>query len=49
MLLAFFDEAHARSVALNPWRLRILFFALLSACTVAALQPWARSSSSRWW
>jgi manganese/iron transport system permease protein len=38
MLLAFFDEAHARSVGLNPWRLRILFFALLSACTVAALQ-----------
>jgi manganese/iron transport system permease protein len=38
MLLAFFDEAHARSVGINPWRLRITFFALLSACTVAALQ-----------
>ncbi len=38
LLLAFFDESHARSVGLNPWRLRILFFALLSACTVAALQ-----------
>jgi manganese/iron transport system permease protein len=38
MLLAFFDEHHARSVGLNPWRLRLLFFALLSACTVAALQ-----------
>jgi manganese/iron transport system permease protein len=38
MLLAFFDQAHSQSVGLNPWRLRILFFALLSACTVAALQ-----------
>ncbi len=38
MLLAFFDEAHARSVGIDPWRLRILFFVLLSACTVAALQ-----------
>jgi manganese/iron transport system permease protein len=38
ILLAFFDEHHARSVGLDPWRLRILFFALLSACTVAALQ-----------
>ncbi len=38
LLLAFFDESHARSVGLNPWRLRILFFTLLSACTVAALQ-----------
>ncbi len=38
LMLAFFDESHARSVGLNPARLRILFFALLSACTVAALQ-----------
>jgi manganese/iron transport system permease protein len=38
LLLSFFDENHARSVGLNPWRLRLLFFALLSACTVAALQ-----------
>jgi manganese/iron transport system permease protein len=38
LLLAFFDESHARSIGLNPWRLRILFFALLSACIVAALQ-----------
>jgi manganese/iron transport system permease protein len=38
LLLAFFDEAHARSVGIDPWRLRLLFFALLSACTVAALQ-----------
>jgi manganese/iron transport system permease protein len=38
LMLAFFDESHARSVGLNPWALRVLFFALLSACTVAALQ-----------
>lgn len=38
LMLTFFDESHARSVGLNPWRLRILFFVLLSACTVAALQ-----------
>lgn len=38
LMLAFFDESHARSVGLNPWALRILFFVLLSACTVAALQ-----------
>ena len=38
LMLAFFDESHARSVGLNPYRLRILFFVLLSACTVAALQ-----------
>jgi manganese/iron transport system permease protein len=38
LMLAFFDESHARSVGLNPWALRVLFFVLLSACTVAALQ-----------
>jgi manganese/iron transport system permease protein len=38
LMLAFFDESHARSVGINPWALRVLFFALLSACTVAALQ-----------
>lgn len=38
MMLAFFDESHARSVGLNPLHLRVLFFVLLSACTVAALQ-----------
>lgn len=38
LMLAFFDEAQARAVGLDPWRLRILFFVLLSACTVAALQ-----------
>lgn len=38
LMLAFFDEAQARAVGLDPWRLRVLFFVLLSACTVAALQ-----------
>jgi len=38
LLVAFFDENHARAMGLNPTRLKILFFALLSASTVAALQ-----------
>ncbi len=38
LLVVFFDEAHARTVGLNPLALKVLFFALLSAATVAALQ-----------
>ncbi|MCP4991711.1 MAG: metal ABC transporter permease [Colwellia sp.] len=38
LMLVFFDEYHARSVGLNPTALKVLFFTLLSACTVAALQ-----------
>jgi manganese/iron transport system permease protein len=38
LMLAFFDENQARAVGIDPQRLRILFFVLLSACTVAALQ-----------
>jgi manganese/iron transport system permease protein len=38
LMLAFFDENHARAVGLNPAALKVLFFALLAACTVAALQ-----------
>ncbi|MFC5515175.1 metal ABC transporter permease [Kaistia terrae] len=38
LMVTFFDESHARSIGLNPTALRILFFTLLSACTVAALQ-----------
>ncbi|MCO4053251.1 MAG: metal ABC transporter permease [Bosea sp.] len=38
LMLVFFDEVYARSIGLSPLRLQILFFALLSACTVAALQ-----------
>ena len=38
LLVVFFDENHARSVGLNPRLLKGLFFTLLSACTVAALQ-----------
>ena len=34
----FFDEIHARSVGLRPGLLKALFFALLAAATVAALQ-----------
>jgi manganese/iron transport system permease protein len=38
LMVAFFDENHARSVGLNPDGLKVLFFTLLSASTVAALQ-----------
>jgi manganese/iron transport system permease protein len=38
LMAVFFDEKHARSVGLNPTALNILFFTLLSASTVAALQ-----------
>jgi manganese/iron transport system permease protein len=38
LFVVFFDENHARSVGLNPPLLKVLFFTLLSACTVAALQ-----------
>lgn len=38
LMVVFFDETHARTVGLHPTRLRILFFSLLAACTVAAMQ-----------
>lgn len=38
MMLVFFDETHARAIGLSPIRLKVLFFTLLAACTVAALQ-----------
>ncbi len=38
LMVVFFDEAHARTVGLNPLALKVMFFALLSAATVAALQ-----------
>ncbi len=38
LLAVFFDETHARSVGLSPLKLKIIFFTLLSACTIAALQ-----------
>ncbi len=38
LLAVFFDENHAMSIGLSPLRLKIVFFTLLSACTVAALQ-----------
>ena len=38
LLLCFFDEAHAVTIGLSPLRLKLIFFTLLSACTVAALQ-----------
>lgn len=38
LMVVFFDENHARSIGLPATGLKVLFFALLSACTVAALQ-----------
>ena len=38
LMVTFFDENHARSVGLKPDFLRVVFFTLLSASCVAALQ-----------
>lgn len=38
LMVVFFDESHARSIGINPELLKVIFFTLLSACTVAALQ-----------
>src|SRR5690606_36109770 len=38
LMVAFFDDSHARTIGLRPDLMRVLFFTLLSASTVAALQ-----------
>ena len=38
LMVVFFDESHARTIGLNPPLLKIIFFTLLAACTVAAMQ-----------
>lgn len=38
LMVTFFDETHARAIGLRPGLLRAVFFVLLSASTVAALQ-----------
>ncbi|WP_290371369.1 metal ABC transporter permease [Rhizobium sp. CECT 9324] len=38
LMVAFFDENHARSIGLKPDRLKVIFFTLLAASTVAAMQ-----------
>jgi manganese/iron transport system permease protein len=38
LMVTFFDESHARSIGLNTGLLKVLFFTLLSAAVVAALQ-----------
>lgn len=38
LMVVFFDENHARSVGLRPGALKAVFFVLLSACVVAAMQ-----------
>ena len=37
LMAVFFDEPYARSIGLPAQALKVLFFALLAACTVAAL------------
>lgn len=37
-MIVFFDEVHAKSVGINSYKIKILFFTLLSVSTVAALQ-----------
>jgi len=38
LMVVFFDESHARSIGLRPGLLKAVFFALLAACVVAAMQ-----------
>ncbi|MBO1520314.1 metal ABC transporter permease [Oceanisphaera pacifica] len=38
ILVVFFDENHARSIGISPTKIKLLFFTLLAASTVAALQ-----------
>ena len=38
LMVTFFDESHARSIGLRPGLLKAMFFVLLSACVVAAMQ-----------
>ena len=38
LMVTFFDESHARSIGLKPTALKVMFFTLLAASTVAALQ-----------
>ena len=38
LMVVFFDETHARAIGLNPAALKAMFFVLLSACIVAAMQ-----------
>jgi manganese/iron transport system permease protein len=38
LMVTFFDESHARSIGLNPPLLKLIFFTVLSASTVAAMQ-----------
>lgn len=38
IMLVFFDESHAKAVGINTQKTRLIFFVVLSAATVAALQ-----------
>ena len=38
LTVTFFDESHARSIGLNPDKLKLIFFCLLAVSCIAALQ-----------
>jgi manganese/iron transport system permease protein len=38
LMVTFFDENHARSIGIRPGLMKVIFFTLLSASTVAAMQ-----------
>ncbi|MEQ8738215.1 MAG: metal ABC transporter permease, partial [Hoeflea sp.] len=38
LMLVFFDESHARAIGVRATALKVIFFALLAASTVAAMQ-----------
>src|SRR5690606_23524803 len=38
LMVTFFDESHARSIGIRTTLLKVIFFTLLSAATVAAMQ-----------
>lgn len=38
LMATFFDETHARSIGIKTDLLKVMFFSMLAACTVAALQ-----------
>lgn len=38
IMLVFFDEHQAKAIGIDPFKIKVLFFTLLSASTVAALQ-----------
>jgi manganese/iron transport system permease protein len=42
LMLVFFDESHARTIGIRAGLLKVVFFTLLAASTVAAMQTVGR-------